>query len=141
MGTVQRQSLMLLANDEYQSGNVDKAKGLLDLSQHFFPAPNFPIDVYAVYIVTGSTRVDVVDLYKKVYGIEKAQELWDAAFKYYNDELGYLATFRGDKAAGVRGTLQSDLQIMSLLSDVARRTMGDNERAAKADDVLGRFNS
>ncbi len=141
MGTVQRQSLMLLAYDEYVSGDVDKAKGLLDLGQQFFPAPNFPIDVYAVYIVTGNTRVDVVDLYKKVYGIEKAQELWDAAFKYYDDEVGYLSTFRGDKAAGVRGDLQNGLQILSLLADVARRTLGDDARAAQVDDILGRFNN
>ena len=140
MGTVQRQSLMLLAYDEYSAGNVDKAKGLLDLGQQLFPAPNFPIDVYAVYIVTGNTRVDVVDLYKKVYGVEKAQELWDAAFKYYNEELSYLSTFRGDKVAGVRGEIQNDVQIMSLLSDVARRTLGDEGRAAEADGVLGRYN-
>ncbi len=141
MGTVQRQSLMLLAYDEYKAGNVEKAKGLLDLGQHFFPAPNFPIDVYAVYIVTGNTRIDVVDLYKNVYGVEKAKELWDAAFKYYNEEVDYLASFRGEKAAGVRSNLQNDLQILSLLSDVAKRTLDDNGRASQVEDLIGRFNN
>ena len=63
------------------------------------------------------------------------------AFKYYDDEVGYLSTFRGDKAAGVRGELQNGLQILSLLADVARRTLGDDARAAQVDDILGRFNN
>ena len=141
MGTVQRQSLTLLAYDEYNAGNLEKAKGLLDQGQEFFPAPNFPIDVYAVYIVTGNTRVDVVDLYKKVYGEEKAVALWDAAYKYYSQEVDYLSRFRADKAAGVRGDLQADLQILSLLGDVAERTLGDKVRVQQVDGILGRFNN
>ena len=141
MGTVQRQSLTILAYDEYNAGNKEKARKLLDIAQEFFPAPNFPIDVYAVYIVTGSTRVDVVELYKNIYGEAKARELWEDAYKYYNAEIDYLARFRGDKSAGVRGQLQSDLQIMSLLSDVAKRTLDDASMVQKAEDILGRFNN
>ena len=141
MGTVQRQSLTLLANDEYNAGNEEKAKRLLDMAQEFFPAPNFPIDVYAVYIYTGNTRVDVVDLYKKVYGEEKAVALWDSAFEYYSSEVGYLSRFRADKAAGVRGSLQGDLQILSLLADVADRTLADEARMKKVDAILEGFNN
>jgi hypothetical protein len=141
MGTVQRQSLTILAYDEYNTGNKEKARKLLDIAQEFFPAPNFPIDVYAVYIVTGSTRVDVVELYKNIYGEAKARELWEAAYSYYNAEIDYLARFRGDKAAGVRGQLQGDLQIVSLLSDVAKRTLDDASLVQQAEDILARFNN
>ena len=141
MGTVQRQSLTILAYDEYNSGNVDKARKLLDLAQEFFPAPNFPIDVYAVYIVTGNTRVDVVELYKNIYGEAKARELWNAAFDFYSSEISYLARFRGDKAAGVRSELQGDVQILSLLGDVATRTLQDNLLAQQVKEIIAPYNS
>ena len=141
MGTVQRQSLSLLAYDEYNAGNEEKAKGLLDISQKYFPAPNFPIDVYAVYIVTGNMRVDVVDLYKKIYGIEKARELWQGAYKYYSEELTYLSRFRADKAMGVRDQMQGDLQIMAHLGEVARRTLEDAALAQQVSDFLAPFNN
>jgi hypothetical protein len=141
MGTVQRQSFTILAFDEYNKGNVDKARKLLDLAQEFFPAPNFPIDVYAVYIVTNSTRVDVVDLYKNIYGEAKARELWSAAYDHYSSEISYLAQFRGDKTAGVRGDLQGDLQIMSLLADIAARTLQDDALAAQAKEVVAPYNN
>ena len=141
MGTVQRQSLTILAYDEYNIGNKEKARKLLDIAQKFFPAPNFPIDVYAVYIVTGNTRVDVVELYKNIYGEAEARELWQSAYKYYSAEIDYLARFRGDKAAGVRGQLQGDLQIVSLLSDVAKRTLQDESLVQQAEEILGRFNN
>ena len=141
MGTVQRQSLTILAYDEYNTGNKEKARKLLDIAQKFFPAPNFPIDVYAVYIVTGNTRVDVVELYKNIYGEAEARELWQSAYKYYSAEIDYLARFRGDKAAGVRGQLQGDLQIMKLLGDVAKRTLQDESLVQQAEDILARFNN
>ncbi|MBR4506020.1 MAG: DUF2723 domain-containing protein, partial [Bacteroidales bacterium] len=139
MGTVQRQSMMLLASEEYGKGNTEKARKLLDLAQEFFPAPNFPIDVYAVYIYTGGTRVDVVNLYKNIYGIEKATELWQAAFDYYNSEIAYLSGFKGEKAAGVRGELQNDLQIMSLLGEQAARTLQNADLAKQTESILSRF--
>ena len=141
MGTVQRQSLTILAYDEYSSGNVEKARKLLDIAQEFFPAPNFPIDVYAVYIVTGNTRVDVVELYKNIYGEQKARELWQAAYDYYSAEINYLGRFRGEKAAGVRGELQGDLQIMTLLSDVASRTLQDAALTQKAKDIMAPYSN
>ena len=141
MGTVQRQSFTILAFDEYNKGNVDKARKLLDLAQEFFPAPNFPIDVYAVYIVTNNTRVDVVELYKNIHGDAKARELWNAAYDHYCSEISYLAQFRGEKAPGVRGDLQGDLQIMSLLADVASRTLQDDALAAQAKEVVAPYNS
>ena len=141
MGTVQRQSLILIANDELQKGNVDKARRLLDQSQEFFPSPNYPIDVYAVYVATGNTRVDVVDLFNKVYGPDKARELWEACFKYYDEEIAYLSQFKGEMAAGVRGILQGDLQYMTLLADQASHVLNSPELAKQCNDILGRFNT
>ncbi len=142
MGTVQRQTMTVLANEELHKGNIDRARGLLDICRSAFPAPNFPIDVYAVYIYTGNnTHVDVVALYREVYGIEEARELWKQAFDYYDSEISYLARFRAEKAEGVRQQLQNDLQIVSLLKDQASRTLADSELTAKADAVLNSFSS
>ena len=83
----------------------------------------------------------MVDLYKQVYGIEEARNLWQQAFNYYDSEIAYLARFRGSKAEGVRQEMQNDLQIVSLLKDQAARTLGDTELAAKAEAVLQSFSS
>ena len=140
MGTVQRQTMTLLAYEEAGKGNLDKAKSLLDNANANFPAPNFPIDVYSVYIYTGNnSHVDVTGLYKEVYGEEKARELWLSAFNYYDEELAYLTRFRGEKATGVRSLIQNDLQIISLLNVQASQTLGDNELAAKTSVILDSF--
>ena len=142
MGTVQRQTMTVLAAEELRKGNMERARGLLDISRASFPAPNFPIDVYSVYIYTGNnTHIDVIDLYKQIYGIEEARALWQAAFDYYDSEIAYLASFRGTKAEGVRAQLQNDLQIVSLLKDQAVHTLGDNDLSAKAENILASFSS
>ncbi len=138
-GGVQRQTFAMIAYDEYCKGNVEKARKLLDLAQEFFPAPNFPINVYSIYIMTSAVRVDIVELYKNVYGMDKARELWNDAFKYYDAELNYLARFRGDKVAGVRGQIQDDLQVMKILNDIARYTLEDASLVNQTNDILTRF--
>ena len=140
MGTVQRQTMTMLASEEAGYGNLDKARQLLDLAGKYFPAPNFPVDVYSVYIYTGgNSHIDVIGLYKDVYGEAEARELWQQAFKYYDEELAYLGRFRGEKAAGVRALIQNDLQIVSLLNEQASRTLGDKELADKAANLLNAF--
>ena len=140
MGSVQRQTMLLLANDEANRGNLDTARAILDNMRQHFPAPNFPIDIYAFYIYTGNNQyVDVVDLYNKVYGAEEARELWTAGFEYYRQEINYLARFKGDKAAGVRDKLQADLQYVSLLAQIATRTLNDQELAQQASNLLAGF--
>jgi hypothetical protein len=137
MGTVQRQTIILAASEELTKGNADKARALLDKAQEAFPAKNFPVDVYAVYIYTGNnTHVDVVGLYKELYGDDKAAELWSEAFKFYESELAYLSRFRGEKAQGVRSEIQNDLQIVSLLSEQANRTLENQELAGQATALL-----
>lgn len=139
MGTVQRQSMVMVAYDEYVKGNAAKARKLLDLARENFPASNFPLDVYAAYVMTGSMRVDVIDLYKNLYGEEEAIELWKSVFKYYDEEIRYLASFPKKKAVSVRGKLQDDLQIMALLGERAEHTLQNNDLAQLADEVLSGF--
>ena len=140
MGIVQRQTMMILAADEIEKGHVDNARALLDNIQEAFPAKNFPVDVYSVYIYTGNnTHVDGVDLYQKVYGEEAATQLWKDAFEYYRQEVTYLQRFSGDKMQGVRSMLQGDLQIVGLLSDMARLTLKNDDLAQEAEALLNQF--
>ncbi len=137
MGNVQRQTMFLAASEEIAKGNVDKARALLDKTQEFFPAKNFPVDIYSVYVyLSNSSHVDVVGLYKQVYGDERATELWQKAFDYYDAELAYLTRFRGEKAQGVRGEIQNDLQIVSILNNQAQNTLGNQQLSAKAIELL-----
>jgi hypothetical protein len=137
MGVVQRQTMMLVASDELEKGHIENARALIDEAQEAFPAKNFPVDVYSVYIYTGNNKhVDVVDLFRKVYGDESALQLWKEAFKYYDEEVHYLLRFRGEKAQGVRGLLQNDAQILGLLSDMARITLGNEQLSEQAEQLL-----
>lgn len=140
MGTVQRQQMLSVAADELEKGHKEKAKRLLDIAREAFPLKNFPADVYAVYIYTGNnTHVDVVDLYKQVYGEAEAIQLWNDAFRYYSDEVSYLRRFTGEKAQGVRTQLQSDLQVVALLEEMARLTLQNNDLSAQAMALLERY--
>ncbi len=140
MGTVQRQLMLTVASNEYDKGNVENAKALVDQAREMFPSKNFPIDVYAVYIYTGNnTHVDVVDLYRKIYGEEEAVRLWKDAFRYYSGEIDYLRRFAGEKAQGVRGTLQNDLQIVALLNEMAQYTLGNATLAEESAALLRQF--
>ena len=139
MGVVQRQSMVMVAYDEYNKGNKENAKALLDRAQQFFPKNNFPVDVYAFYIVNGNTRVDVVELYKNIYGEDAAKQLWQDGYDHYSQEINYLARFKGKYSKGVRRTLESDLEIMTLLEDMAERTLGNEELTQKAASILDRF--
>ncbi len=141
MGVVQRQTMVTIAAHEAERGNLDKARILLDNAYKAFPPKNFPLDVYSIYIYTGNnTHVDVIDLFEKVYGHERAVELWNAVFRYYQAEIAYLQRFSGEKAQGVRTPLQNDLQIMGLLYDMARLTLHDETLATQAKNIVDQFN-
>ena len=140
MGSVQRQTLITIAADEYEKGNIDKARALLDNAFEMFPAKNFPIDVYCVYIYTGSnTRVDVIELFRNVYGEAKAVQLWTDAFQYYSSEIAYLQRFGGEKARGVRGHLLDDVRIVGLLRDLAEFTLHNKDLSAQTDAIVMRY--
>ena len=83
--------------------------------------------------------MDGVELYRTVYGEERAVQLWEDAFEHYRQEIAYYAQFRGDKAIGVRGPMQNDLQIIGLLSDMARITLGNDTLCAKAENLLTQY--
>ena len=140
MATVQRQSMLILANEEAKKGNLDKARKLLDIAREAFPAKNFPHDVYSVYVYIGNGNyVDGVDLYNRVYGKEQATELWLSAFEYYRQEIDYFKRFSGTKARGLRAPLQNDLQIMHLLGEIAQVSLADESLMQQTEDVLKQF--
>ena len=136
------QTILALASDEYQKGHVDKARALLINYDSLFPAKNFPVDLYSIYVpLSGGSHIDAIGLYKDVIGTSRAVELWNAAFNYYYQEIAYLSRFSGNKAAGVRSTLANDLQIMALLRDMASLSLADDDLAKKAADVMAPYKS
>ncbi|MCR4659766.1 MAG: DUF2723 domain-containing protein [Bacteroidales bacterium] len=137
MVTAQRQTFIVLSSELYARGDTVKARQLLDLCEEMFPVRNFPRNVYAIYIYTGNQNyLDVIRLYRELYGVERAREIWQQAYEYYCQDAAYYSQFRGTKAAGVRGEYQTSLQLLGLLSDMARRSLGDNELAAQVDSLL-----
>ena len=138
MSVVQRQSMTTVAYYEAEKGNLEKARKLIDLTKEMFPAKNFPHDVYSVYIYIGNgAYVDVVELYRKLYGEEEAVALWEEAFRYYEEELTYLRQYKGEKMQGVRGKLQGDLQVVGLLGEIAQVTLHNEALADKAANLMG----
>ena len=133
------QNILVLAYDELEKGNKEKARKLLEMFDKNFPAGNFQPDVYTIYVPLSSSPVDVVDLYKRIYGQERAKEQWNKAFEHYSEQLAYLSRFTGEKAQGVRGELQYNLRIMRLLQDIAKNTLGDEEAVAQTGAVMAPF--
>ncbi|MBR1799725.1 MAG: DUF2723 domain-containing protein [Bacteroidales bacterium] len=139
MGSVQRQAITLVASDCFDKGDTIRARKLLDIAREAFPKKNFPIDVYAVYIGLGrSHQVYIPQLYKEVYGDEAGRELWQSAFDYYNSEVIYYDQFRSDakKYKGVRSALRRDVEIISLLGEMARDVFADNDMESACTDVI-----
>ena len=141
MATVQRQTFILLAWNEMENGRIDKAKTLLEMADTIFPTKNFPRDIYSAYIYTGNNKhLNTIEMYKTLYGDEKATELWNDVYEYYRQEVLYLKQFKGSKAGGVRSRLQgNDLQIIGLLSEIASTVLNNRELADKAHDLLNQF--
>ena len=82
-----------------------------------------------------------MQLYRNVFGKERAAQLWDAAFKRYSQEVSYLSRFQGDKAQGVRAMLRNDLQILGLLNDQALNILEDQQRAGQVQAAMQPFAS
>ncbi|MBR1784699.1 MAG: DUF2723 domain-containing protein [Bacteroidales bacterium] len=142
MAATTRQTMTLAAHQEAVDGNLDKARALLDTMTAHFPVKNFPLDIYAVYIYTGNNNyIDVFELYRNVYGKERAAELWENVFEYYKQEGDYLVQFRGNKAAGVRSRMNGQvIQVIGLLHDIALTTLEDEQLADKALQQVARYN-
>ena len=129
MGVVQRQTMTLCANFEAKRGNTELARQLIEDCERNFPKKNFPLDIYSAYIYTGSNSyVDVVELYRDLFGQERATQLWRDVFEYYSQEARYLMQFKGAKASGVRSQLRNNtVQIIALLGEIADVTLHDED--------------
>lgn len=133
------QNILVLAHDEMQKGNADKAKALLEVYDKNFPDANFDPDVYTVYVPLGNAPIDVVAMYKDLYGQERAKQQWQKAFDYYSQMVSYLGRFQGEKAQGARSELQYNLRILVLLRDIAKDTLADSAALQEAEAALAPF--
>jgi hypothetical protein len=133
------QNILVLAHDELLKGHSDKAKALLDMYDKNFPDANFDPDVYTVYVPLGNAPIDVVAMYKELYGQERAKQQWQKAFDYYSQMVSYLGRFQGEKAQGARSELQYNLRILVLLRDLAKDTLADSAALQDAEAALAPF--
>ena len=135
-----RPTFISVAHDEYQKGHADKAKQLLGMIDTYFPSPTFPDDVFSIYVpLSGNNHIDALLLYRELYGMDKAREVWNRVYNYYEQELNYYERFKGPRAYGVRGNLVQALQAMGLLQDKAELVLHDSELAGKAEAMLNKF--
>lgn len=139
-GFSQYQTMLTVANDLVQKGDIDKARKVLDNAQEMFPYPNYPNDIRRIYVYLGNRRyVDVIGIFKTVYGEEAAKDMWKKVFEFYRDEINYLSRFSGEKAVGVRGRISSDVEIVGVLFNMARMTLADNDLAQMAANILSTY--
>ena len=139
-GFSQYQTMLTVANDLVQKGDIDKARKVLDNAQEMFPYPNYPNDIRRIYVYLGNRRyVDVIGIFKTVYGEEAAKDMWNKVFEFYRDEINYLSRFSGEKAVGVRGRISSDVEIVGVLFNMARMTLADNDLAQMAANILSTY--
>ena len=120
MGTVQRQTFAMLAEDLLKAGDTAKAREILDISDEFFPSKNFARDKYCTFMIP---------IYQSVYGDAKAQEVLEEIVTYYEQELKYFAQFRGDKARGVRHRMEEATQILYSMAQASQQTLNNPKRA------------
>ncbi len=133
------QNVLILAYDEMRKGNEDKSRRLLEMYDKNFPDKNFTPDVYPIYVPIANNPIDVVAMYRDLYGMERAREQWNKAFSHYSQMVSYLGRFQGEKAMGVRSELQYNLRIMGLLGDIASGTLKDEKAVAQVDAVMAPF--
>ncbi|MDY5969082.1 MAG: DUF2723 domain-containing protein [Bacteroidales bacterium] len=126
MGTVQRQSFTLLADEMLKKGDTVMARTYCDMGDKYFPKANFPRDKYCMHMIP---------LYKAVYGKDKAIEVWNDIYVGYEQKLTYLAQYlnsgRRERAQGVRGEFTEAVQILYSLAMYAREQIGEEDLANK----------
>jgi hypothetical protein len=130
MGTVQRQTFCMAAQELMQKGDTVRARKMLDLSDEFFPEKNFCYDKYSMMMV---------DLYNSLYGKDRATYIWDGIFKYYSQNMTYYTQYIGtSKAAGANELLQETAQLLYGLNQMAEGVLQDKDRANQCLDLLQR---
>ena len=135
-------TLMLLADDEVRKGHLDKARKLLEIYDKNFPDRNFEPDENSAFLLyaNGTISINVIDIYKNVYGIERAKQQWQKVFNHFKKEIGYLIRFDDEKLPGVAQNLYEDCQNIRRLYAVAQETLEDQALMAEARKVLEQVN-
>ncbi|MBR0073468.1 MAG: DUF2723 domain-containing protein [Bacteroidales bacterium] len=149
MGVVQRQQWALLAQDflnqarptvlyrtpgkpdvtvtdVVDSTMLKKAKDLLALSEKYFPKENFPRDRFTIFFI---------DIYAQAGDTAMATQYLDDVLEYYSQELKYFAQFKGQKAKGVRHEIESAVQILVALEQIAIERLHDTKRSKQIGDL------
>jgi hypothetical protein len=130
MGTVQRQTFSLAAQELLEKGDTARARQMVEISEKYFPEKNFCYDKYSIMLI---------DLYNSVYGKEKATQVWDSIFKYYSQNMTYYTQYIGtSKAAGVNELLQETAQLLYGLNQMAEGVLQDKDRANQCLELLQR---
>ncbi|MCQ2281623.1 MAG: DUF2723 domain-containing protein [Bacteroidales bacterium] len=128
MGTVQRQTFCIAAKELLEKGDTARARKMLELGSEFFPKKNFCYDKYSMMMV---------DLYYDVFGKDRATQIWDGIFEYYNQHLTYYLQYNGtNKAQGVAALMQESLQMMYALNQLATLVLHDDARAQQCSDII-----
>ena len=103
MGNVQRQSFAIAAQQLANAGDTVRARAMLDMAEQYFPAKNFVHDKYCL---------TMLEIYKKVYGDERALQLWNDIFENYRQYVVYYMQFKGEKASGVQSALNEAVNVL-----------------------------
>ena len=127
------QTMVLLAREENELGNKDKAQKLLDLYHKNYPNKNFcPENIPPQY----------VEIYFAIYGnekIDKVNEMWNWLFEYNSALAKYYYGFPIEKMAGVETEFYQALQCVAYLQKFASETLKDAALSKKAEDILNRY--
>ena len=82
----------------------------------------------------------LIELYAGVNDKERATEVWDAIYKYYEQDLKYYNQYlTTNKADGVKALLQESAQLVYGLNQTAKEVLNDTERANKSRELLASY--
>ncbi len=136
MGTVQRQSFVQLADECLRRGDTVSARKFCDMSEEFFPKKNFPRDKYCMFMVP---------LFQAVYGEEKAREMWNDIFTYYQQDLEYISQYarssKREYVMGTRGKMTEDVKILYTLAHNAEELFHDDALVQKCKALFSPYES
>jgi hypothetical protein len=135
-------SLLLLADEEARKGHVDKVRKLLEIYDQNFPEKNFEPDENSAFLLYGSGTIylNVIDLYKRLYGVDRAKQQWKKVFEHFSKEITYLLRFDDSKLSGIAQNLYDDCQHMRRLYAVAHDVLDSEELMGEARGMLEKVN-
>ena len=127
---VQSRTFVTLADEQMKQGNKEVARHLLDRCEEAFPSKNFPRDKYSLAFIS---------VYKDVYGVERATELWTEIKNYYMQEYYYLLQYKGSKAVGVRSDLEECVAVINELNKKANTTLNNPSLTDDIKEILKQY--